>query len=260
MIDTHAHLDHIPDLDSKLSAALEAGVEGVIAVSEDVETSEKNFRIYESYRDSAIRVYLAMGIHPSEAREELLAPCLELIRSHHQDIVAVGEIGLDFWYKWVKKDKSLKDIQRNIYRRLCLLAKEINVPVSIHSRGAWRECFDILKEEAVTKAVFHWYSGPIDVLKDILDQGFFVSTTPAITYSPPLKEAMRYAPIDQTMLETDSPVFYRDKEGDDPGFRAEPKNVRETLRAYAELKGLSQEAVGEKTTRNAKRFFNLESF
>ena len=258
MIDTHAHLDHVQDLEDKLMAAYNASVKAIVTVSEDLATSQKNLEIFKKERTDAPKIYLAVGIHPSEARQEILDPFLDFVHKNRSELIAVGEIGLDFWYKWVKKDPVQKDIQKKIFRRLCALAKEFGLPISIHSRGAWDECLNIIKSEGIVQAVFHWYSGPVEVLKKIINYGYFVSTTPAIAYSPQSQEAMRLAPIEQTMLETDSPVFYCNKESEDPGFRAEPKDVWRTLKAYAALKGISEEEASEKTTLNAEKFFNLK--
>ena len=152
-----------------------------------------------------------MGMHPSEADEGTLDACIDLARKSVDELTVVGEIGLDFWYKWVRKDQEKKDEQRKVYHRFLELAKELDLPAVIHSRGCWRECFQMAKDMGIKKAEFHWYSGPVDVLKDILNEGYYVSTTPSVAYSPESRTAVLNAPIEQTLIETDSPVFFREE-------------------------------------------------
>jgi TatD DNase family protein len=253
-IDTHAHLDQLENLDQALANARSAHVKGIVALSMDVESCRKNLAIKEKANDPAI--YLGMGIHPAEAKEELIAPCIELIREHHKECQTIGEIGLDFWYKWARKDEVVKETQRKVFRALLQSAKEYNLPAVVHARGTWQECFDILQEMNITQAEFHWYSGPIDVLKKILDAGYFVSTSPSVASSPQSREAMSFAPVEQTLIETDCPVFYKTGEGED-GFKSEPKDVFRTLKAYCDLKKLDEQKTLDILNSNAKRFFKI---
>jgi len=260
IIDTHAHLDHIENLDQALTNADREGVLGIVTMSVDTASCRKNLEIKQAHDKP--HIYLAFGMHPSDANSDGLEECVELIRQHKDQLTAVGEIGLDFWYKWVRKDKEKKDEQRAIFRTLLELAYELDLPAVIHTRGTWRESFETAKEVGIKRAEFHWYSGPIDVLKDILDCGFYVSASPSLAYSPQSREAIAYAPLDRTMIETDSPVFYRtadqrqDKSSQE-GFQAEPKDVFKTLKAYCELKQVNEEEVVEVFNRNAKEFFKL---
>jgi len=261
LIDTHAHLDHIEHLDQALENADEAGVTGVVAVSTDLASCRKNLEIKKT--KEVPKIYLAMGMHPSDINLDDLDACVELIRAQSDELTAVGEIGLDFWYKWVRKDKEKKDAQRKVFRALLELAKELDLPAVIHTRGTWRESFETAKEVGIERAEFHWYSGPIDVLKDILDQGYYVSTSPSLARSPQSREAINYAPIERTMIETDSPVFYRmaasgEAGSTDEGFQAEPKDVFRTLRAYCELKNVEEAHAAEIFNRNAREFFHLD--
>jgi TatD DNase family protein len=261
IIDTHAHLDHIKHLDQALKNADREGVSGVVAVSVDAVSCCRNLEIKRT--NEKPKIYLAMGMHPSDARLDQLETCTQLIREHRDELAAVGEIGLDFWYQWVRKDQRKKDEQRTIFRALLELAKELELPAVVHTRGTWRECLETVKEVGVLKAEFHWYSGPLDVLKDILDGGYYVSASPSLAYSSPSREAISYAPIERTMIETDSPVFYRNTSGGeggdtDKGFQAEPKDVFRTLRAYCALKGIGEAGAVEVFNRNAREFFQLE--
>jgi TatD DNase family protein len=110
----------------------------------------------------------------------------------------------------------------------------------------------MVTEKGIRRAVFHWYSGPIALLEKILEQGYFISATPALTYSPPHQEAIKKAPLDRILLETDSPVSYQGKE-------TRPKDVWITLKEVARLKGLDPLVVSERTTINASQLFQIDA-
>lgn len=255
LIDTHAHLDHLENLDEALESAARAGVEGIVAVSEDLNSSRRNLEIKRTKKDPCI--YLGMGMHPSEANLQDLEECLALMRTNVKALSAIGEIGLDFWYAWVRRDDQKKEEQRKIFGAFLEFAKKFNLPAVIHSRGAWRECFDMARQAGVTQAVFHWYSGPLDVLEDILASGYYVSATPSLAYSLEARASMARAPLVQTLIETDCPVFYRNKETGD-GFKAEPKDVFRTLKIYCALKGIEESQAADVLNQNAKKFFNIK--
>ena len=109
-------------------------------------------------------------------------------------------------------------------------------------------------ESGVKRALFHWYSGPVDILDQIIDAGFYVSTSPSVAYSPESQKAMAHAPLERILVETDSPVKYRD--GED-SFMAEPKDVLRTWKALAQLKKVGEEDVLAAVNANAKKFFNI---
>lgn len=262
IIDTHAHLDHLKNCLEALIEAKDAGVTGIVAVSETVDACIKNLEIKRL--EPAMPIHCAFGIHPSSAGQEDVEECVELIREYADDLVAIGEIGLDFWYKWVRKDDQLKKLQCKTLETLCQLALELDKPVVIHSRGAWRQCLEIVRQVGIKKAVFHWYSGPIDVLDEILAQGFYVSATPALAYSPQLRDAMLHAPIERTLIETDTPVRYRvPLESEDQNkkeieeFLSTPKDVWCTLNAYCALKQIDKKEACEILNQNARDFFRL---
>ena len=260
IIDTHAHLDHIENLAEALSNAAGAGVEAIVTVSVNADSCRKNLEIKKSVMHP--KIHLAMGMHPSDADPAKVGECVELIQAHKNALAAVGEIGLDFWYKWVRKDQEKKDAQRHVFRTLLETAGETGLPAIVHTRGTWRECLDMVKGVGLTKAEFHWYSGPIDVLRDILNSGYYISAAPSLAYSPQSRAAISYAPVDRTMIETDSPVFYHglsvgDGQEERGGFTAEPKDVVQTLKAYCALKNLDEESTLEILNRNAREFFHL---
>jgi len=164
--------------------------------------------------------------------------------------VAVGEVGLDFWLKESRKDPSHRKRQEDLFRRLLSLGRDLSKPVIIHARGAWEECLRLVLEEQVTNAVFHWFSGPLEILRDVLAHGYLISATPAAHYSEKHQTAIRVAPLERILLETDSPVTYE-------GRRSEPADVVKTLQAVARIKQISEKEVAKTTTENAVRFFGL---
>jgi TatD DNase family protein len=253
IFDVHAHLDQIENLDLALTNAKEAGLSGIVAVSMDLPSCQRNLEIKQ--QSANIPIYLGMGIHPSEADLVELPECLNFAREQKKYLHAIGEIGLDFWYPWVKKDPGKKEEQRKVFRSFLELARALDLPVIIHSRGAWREALETTRACQVAKAIFHWYSGPVDVLNDIIQAGYFVSTTPALAYSSQLREAMLHAPIEQTLIETDSPVFFRMT--NEEGFRAEPRDVIKTLKAYCALKNIAEDKARDIFYQNTTRFFGL---
>lgn len=254
IIDTHAHLDHLENLDQALKNAVEAGVEAIVAVSMDLNSCRKNLEIKKKTRQP--KIALGMGIHPSEANRQDVAACLDLIRANAKELSAIGEIGLDFGYKWVRKDEAKRDEQREVFRAFLKVAKELDLPAVIHARGVWRECLETAQSVGVRKAVFHWYSGPVDVLSDIIKAGYLVSTAPSVAYSPQSREAMASAPIEQTLIETDCPVRFQDPETQ-AEYQAEPRDVARTLHAYCALKQIDEGKALAVLNKNAREFFGI---
>jgi len=162
--------------------------------------------------------------------------------------VAVGEVGLDY-HKSVLSSTA-KDRQHGVFGMLLSLGKKHGKPVIIHSRYAWKDSCALTKAAGVNLAVFHWYTGPSNVLKEILDAGYFVSATLAAEYHAEHRRAVKDAPLEKLLLETDCPVVYQ-------GHRSEPADVTRSLQAAAGLKGLPVEVVAERTTQNATLLFGI---
>jgi TatD DNase family protein len=234
-------LDELDDLPETLQEAKAAGVDGIIAVGINVESNEKILKIAKT---NIRYVYPALGYHPWEIREDNVEGNLTYVRDHIEECVAIGEIGLDY------KIKVKKELQWGVFGELLDIAFESDKPVIIHCRYSHRRAFEMVKEKRIKKAVFHWYSGPIDLLDKILSKGYFISATPALVYSPLHQEAIKQAPIEKILLETDTPVNYQGKE-------VRPKDVQITLREVARLKGLDPLAVSQQTTANTSFFFHI---
>ena len=240
LVDTHAHLDQLLDLKNVIDRAKKAGLEGMVAVGVDYNSNVKTIefsKIYEGY------IFPAIGIHPWEV-EKNTDEAIEFIEDNADSCVALGEIGLDYW---IKTDKEK---QKEIFERLLKVAIERDKPVSIHSRGAWEEAFNLVEKLNVKNAVFHWYSGPLEILKKILERGYYVSASPSSEYSKKHREAIFQTPLENLLLETDCPVKYK-------GVESEPADVLKTLKCVSELKEVKEETVAEITTENAIKLFRL---
>ncbi len=241
LIDAHAHLDQLEDLPEALEEARAAGVEGIVAVGMEMESNLKVLRIAEGNRGY---VYPAIGYHPWEVKEEEIGETLSFIRQSLGGCIALGEIGLDY------KGRVKKDVQQRVFEALLEIGLEFEKPVILHCRYSHPRVFETVKRMGIPRAVFHWYSGPIHLLDEILDTGYYISATPALVYSPPHQEAIRRAPLERILLETDAPVVYGGRE-------SRPKDVGTTVTEVARLKGADVLEVARKTTANASRFFGV---
>jgi TatD DNase family protein len=247
LVDSHAHLEELQDLPSALERARESGVTAIVAVGSDLASNRRVLELAATYRGS---IYPALGLHPGLLNDATpLDDHIRFIEDSLPDGVAIGEVGLDYHKRVVAA--AGKELQHRAFGAVLALARRSGKPVIIHSRYAWRDSFALAAQEGVDKAVFHWYTGPTSVLKDILARGYFVSATPAVDYHAEHRRAVKEAPLENLLLETDCPVVYQ-------GHRSEPADVGRVVRTVAEMKGLPVEMVAGKTTDNAQRLFGLE--
>jgi TatD DNase family protein len=253
LIDTHAHLDELEDLESTLKQAKQVGVAAIIAVGSSQESNQK---VIEMHRSHPHLVYPALGLHPWELgrlESSQVDSAIDFIKEKINDVVAVGEIGLDYDKRVVKI--APKELQKETLKRLLAPAREYNKPVSIHSRYAWKDCLNIVREAGIQKAVFHWFTGFSSVLREIIDAGYFISATPAAEYHEEHRRAIREAPLEKLLLETDCPVSY----GRENRYRSAPSDVTRSLKAVAAIKDMEEEAVARQTTENAQALFGLQA-
>lgn len=251
IIDTHAHVDQLTDVDGALRRADAAGVSDIVAVSVDLASMQKIAEIAKVR--SRPRIHPAFGVHPGMIKPQESLEAQAFLRAHLPHAVAVGETGLDYWYKQARKDEAQRDKQKASFQAHLDLANEFDLPIIIHSRGAWSDCLAMTKAARVRRAVFHWYSGPLDILDGILQAGYYVSTSPSVAYSPQSREAMAHAPLERILVETDSPVRYN---GPEP-FDAEPKDVLRTWAALSRLKNEDETVVLGTVNANARTFFRI---
>ena len=238
LIDGHVHLDALKDVDSAIRRAGDAGIEKIVGVGMDLASNRKILALAGRF---AGFVLPAVGYHPWSIRKEDMQETLDHIERCLEYCVALGEVGLDY------RVKVKKRLQREVFERLLDLAARLDKPVIIHTRFSQSRCLDMVTAAGVRSAVFHWYSGPLDILEQILDRGFFVSATPALAFSRNHRAAIQAAPMDRILIETDAPVAYN-------GEVSEPSFLIRTVRALAGLKGIPEEEVVRATSGNMHRF------
>ena len=252
LIDTHAHLDELENLDVILAEAKENGIVAVVAVGSDYQSNVKTLEISRRYCSF---VYPALGLHPwrlAGLNSHQINDNLQFIEQNIATAVAIGEIGLDY-DKRVVKDVS-KELQKDALGHLLDLAGRYARPVVIHSRYAWKDSFQLVEQADMGKAVFHWFTGFSSVLRDIINAGYFISATPAVEYHEEHRRAVRETPLDRLLLETDCPVTY----GRGIRYKSKPADVVRSLKAAAKLKDVDEAVIAEQATRNAINFFSLD--
>lgn len=258
-VDSHAHIDG-PEFDVDreeiIQRAHAAGVSAILNVGTGDPHSGAFERAVELGK-SQPTVYTAIGMHPHDARlynDEAEAKTRSLIQSGER-MVAWGEIGLDFHY-----DNSPRDVQVAVFKRQLRAARDLNLPVIIHTREAEAETIDILKTDydgADRRGIFHCFSGSGDLAQRAIDLGFMISFSGIVTFkkAEELRNIAREVPLDRLLIETDcpylTPVPHR-------GKRNEPAYVVEVARCLAGLNGLKIEELGHITTENFMRFFSLQ--
>lgn len=252
-IDTHAHLDFDYDegvtVDKILQEAKDNNVTKIISIGSSVESLEKVNSISNAYE----QVFYSLGVHPHDAKDFNTDVENKIKELKNKKCVAIGEIGLDFYY-----DHSPRDIQKRVFIKQTEIARGLGLPVIIHIRQADNIAYDILKSEYKDhcKGVLHCYSGSSSELKKYLDLGMFVSFTGIVTFEKALdvRQAAAYAPNDRIMLETDSPYLapipYR-------GKKNYPKYIPVIAQKIAEIRGQKLEAVAQYSTDNAVKLFGI---
>ncbi|EKF35973.1 MULTISPECIES: TatD family hydrolase [Bacillus] len=253
LFDTHAHLNaeqYKEDLEQVIERAKSEKVEKIVVVGFDRPTITRAMELIEAYDF----IYAAIGWHPVDAidmTDEDLAWIKEL--SQHEKVVAIGEMGLDYYW-----DKSPKDVQKEVFRRQIALAKEVNLPIIIHNRDATEDVVTILKEEGAAEVggIMHCFTGSLEIAKACMEMNFYISFGGPVTFknAKKPKEVVKDIPSDRLLIETDCPYLtpapFR-------GKRNEPSYVKYIAEQIAELRDISFEELAELTTENAKKVFRI---
>jgi TatD DNase family protein len=241
LIDGHVHLSEIEHPERAVENALTAGVKRMVAVAMNLDSCRKTLMLADRFPDTVLP---AIGYHPWSIKAEDVKDALIFITQNIHRSVALGEVGLDY------KVKVKKKLQKAVFSKLLNLAVQSNKPVIIHSRFSYQRTYEMAAGAGVEKAVFHWYSGPLDILDNIIASGFFVSATPALAYSPHHQAAIARAPLDRILIETDAPVKYGDR-------FSEPADLKETLFHLSKIKKIPEDKLAGIVTKNTERFFGL---
>ena len=241
LIDTHAHLDMLTAFDI-------SGVGKVVVPSVEYKTMDKVIKLTE-YKN----VYSMIGIYPTEAKtynQEVEDKMIEY--AQNAKVVAVGEIGLDYYW-----DKSFVDLQKEIFIKQIELANRLNLPIVVHDREAHKDTFDILKQyNKSSKVLLHCFSGSVEFMRECVNEGWYIALGGVVTFKNAIKakDVAKAVPLEKLVLETDSPyltpVPYRGKENK-PGY------VRFVAEEIANLRNMSVDEIIDITTRNAEEFFNI---
>ena len=249
LIDTHCHIfydKYKNDISEVVARAKTEKVNKIICVGIDIETSKKSIKLSEKYES----IFATVGFHPHEAKNATNR-YLDTIRSlvKTPKVVAVGEIGLDYYYKHTDKKQQIK-----VFREQLELAKDLNLPVVIHNRDSDNDLYDNIKNSKVNKGVIHCFSSNVNFANKLFELGLIISFTGIITFSKELQDVVKEIPLSKIMIETDSPyltpVPFR-------GKRNEPYMVAEIAKKIAEIKNISFDEVVNATTNNAKQLFKF---
>lgn len=249
--DTHAHFDDEAfdsDRDLLIESLAEGGVTLVVNASSDVPSSKSSIALAEKYPF----FYAAVGIHP-EAAETVNDGTLAEIRALalHEKNVAIGEIGLDYYY-----DGAPKEVQLDAFRRQMSLAEELGLPVIVHDREAHEDSLTVVREFPNVRGVFHCFSGSVEMAKELMRLGWNISFTGAVTFKNARKtpEVAAFVPEDRFMIETDSPYLAPVPVR---GKRNDSRNLCYIAERIAEIRGTTREHIAAVTMENGRRFFNL---
>jgi TatD DNase family protein len=258
-IDSHCHIDgeqFDEDRDEVVQRALDAGVVAMLNVGTG-DPHLDDFRRAVAVAEEYDNVYASVGVHPHDAKlydDTAEAHLVDLVKSSKK-VIAWGEIGLDYYY-----DHSPRDVQIDVFRRQIITARELNLPIIIHSRDADDETVEILTEECSYKGfrgIMHCFGGTAAMATDLMKIGFLISFAGNVTFKKAdnLRDAARVVPLDRLLIETDcpflTPVPFR-------GKRNEPSFVVHTARFLADFYGVEVETLAEQTTRNFLEFFGLK--
>ncbi|MBP9583164.1 MAG: YchF/TatD family DNA exonuclease [Ignavibacterium sp.] len=254
-IDTHAHLffeNFSDDIDEVINRAKENGVDYIIVPATDLATSKESIELAEKYE----MIYATVGIHPHDTKEWNDSLLLEIEKlTKHPKVVAIGEIGLDYYYDFSPKEQQIKAFKSQLD-----LANKLELPVVIHNRDSDVDMMEIIQSYCGTglKAQFHCFNGSLADALEFMKMNHFISFTGNITFkkSDGLREILKHIDLNHLMLETDSPFMtpipYR-------GKRNEPAHVKIVAEKISEIHNLSIKEVGRITSLNTFRFFGIGS-
>ncbi len=259
LVDSHCHIDgeqFDADRDEVVERAREAGVAAMLNIGTGDPHSD-DFQRAVSLAEKYEGVYASVGVHPHDAKlydDKAEAHLIELVKSSTK-VIAWGEIGLDFYY-----DHSPRDVQIEVFRRQIRTARELGLPIIIHSRDADDETVEILTEECSWsgfRGIMHCFGGTPQMAEALMSLGFLISFAGNVTFKKAenLRDAARVVPLDKLLIETDcpflTPVPFR-------GKRNEPSFVAHTAAFLADLYGIVVSELATRTTRNFLDLFGLE--
>ncbi len=252
VIDTHAHLTSdlmLPHLSEVLQRAMDAGVEKIVNICTDVKSLQEGIALEKTC--PWVYTTAATTPHDVETEGEGFFPVVERA-ALEQRLVALGETGLDYFYK-----HSDKRVQQQFLSRYFSLAKKAKLPLVFHCREAFGDLFSMADEQyKALPALLHCFTGSLQEAKEVLDRGWLISLSGILTFkkSENLREVAKYVPLESLVIETDSPYLAPQSQR---GKSNEPAFVIEIAKTLASIKGINLDEVARVTTDNAKRFFSF---
>lgn len=253
LFDTHTHFDderYDEDREIMIQKSFDEGVKLMLNAGADMESSRAGILLGQKYP----YIYSSVGVHPHDAAnmsEENIQELLKLAKE--PKVVAVGEIGLDYYY-----DNSPRELQKYWFRRQIQMAKEASLPIIVHDRDSHEETINILREEGASSCggVLHCFSGSVEMAKIILDMDFYISLGGVVTFKNAKKmvEVAKYIPLDKLLIETDAPYLTPEPYRGTRNYSGLVKLVAEKI---AEIRGISYEEIANITYENGKRLFRI---
>ena len=253
LIDAHIHLsdgEYFGHIDELIADAKNAGVKALVTNSMDFKTCQNDILLAEKYSGL---VYPALGIHPwnvNVLKDNELEETIAFVQKHKNNIVAVGEIGLDYKYETIWEKQVM------VFDKMLRLAETLELPVIIHSRGTSDKVVEILPSYRLKGVLLHWFSHPMSALNIAIDKGYFITEGPPVTYSNGIREVVEKMPITNFLTETDGPVTYWKHPYN--GQLTKPSYIQNVVTAVAELKKMQVEDVAEQIAKNFEIFFNIK--
>jgi TatD DNase family protein len=246
LVDAHAHIcDPAFDEDRSgvLAHAREAGVGAIIAVGEDLADARRNVQLARANP----MLKAAAGLFPTILDTDQADAVIAFILEHRPELVAIGEVGLDYW---VVKEDAQKALQREIFNRFIDLSTELDLPLNVHSRAAGRHAIALLLENNARRVQLHAFDGKAGSALAAVEAGYFFSIPPSVTRSRQKQKLVKKLPLSSLLVETDSPVL-----GPVPTTRNEPANLIVSVEAIAQIKDIAVEAVVEAVSQNTARLY-----
>ena len=231
-VDAHCHLH-------EYSTSQIAGFSGIIivAVSDDYESSLKTLEISEKLSN----VIPCVGIHPWNIDEKSINTIGKVL-SLASEAKCIGEVGLDRRFK-----PETYHIQLEVFRKIVNIAREYGLPLNIHAAGAWREVFSMVYRSDIDRVLFHWYNGPIDLLREIMDVDYLISINPSIKIQRKHMKILEEVEVKNLLTESDGPYSYH-------GLNLNPLMVKELIKYVAEVKNTSEDHVASIVLNNLYKF------
>ncbi|MFW5912255.1 MAG: TatD family hydrolase [Candidatus Hadarchaeota archaeon] len=251
MIDSHCHLE-FPEFDEDREEVIERSQQELLAIIDSSPDFEKSDRVLELHEENSGFLYPCLGLHPTSAIElshEGIEEYKEKIRHQRKNLVAVGEVGLDYYHVDERNRKRSKEI----FREFLELSDELDLPLVVHSRQSMKDTLDILNEKKGGKAIIHCFSGEKDDLEESVDRDYYLSFGGIIFRMPEKYEKLlERVPLENLLLETDAPFLGKMKSD-----RSEPSFIREVAKKIAKIKDLEFSEVWKAAGKNAISAFDL---